>query len=441
MEIPTTRMTMLVAQDEEEYRLGHGFYLTIDHNDPNLHGSLVNTLSKGQFPFWLAIGIELVSRNALGMFEPTDILQPYDFGNMSFQPVFWGTTDQENAQNIAFHFTSYLLENDHLSSLINMYKTNQNENADNFANELFYSHFGHEMGVPWGLHFINMQANAQSGTLYTISIRTELAEFHIAFGNAKQYFTVERINEKIDYFHGAIIFTRDLYSDFVNVELRHFPIRFIMSYESNITTTATADFNGIINLRGLGGDRGYRVLLVAAHELSHIFNGTLLFCPFDEGFADVANFWFNQKFALNYPIFANSDHQTIEDMRALTSEFVHLRAHFRLYFEEHLLNRGFVWRYTDPHADNYIAEINTYNTAFSFVLYLIDTYGLDKYMQVHWNKNNFDNVYGKSIYEAIEQWQLFLEDLAFNFREADPDMWEEYVESFKLGMAFRLGQN
>ena len=72
--IPTTRMTIFKATDDiTEHRFGHGFYLTLNHDDINTYGVLTNALTNGQLPMWLSIGIELVARNATGIFEPKEI--------------------------------------------------------------------------------------------------------------------------------------------------------------------------------------------------------------------------------------------------------------------------------------------------------------------------------------------------------------------------------
>jgi len=89
IDIPSTAMTILVAQDEGNYRLGHEFYITLDYQNTNLHGMLTNLLSKGQLPFWLSVGIELFSKYELRLFEPSDVTSFDDFSNMSFLPVLW----------------------------------------------------------------------------------------------------------------------------------------------------------------------------------------------------------------------------------------------------------------------------------------------------------------------------------------------------------------
>ena len=54
-------------------------------------------------------------------------------------------------------------------------------------------------------------------------------------------------------------------------------------------------------------------------------------------------------------------------------------------------------------------EIQSYVTSSSFVRYLIDMYGADLYLNVHFNPCNFENVYALSLQEMIQSWVAFLE--------------------------------
>jgi len=48
------------------------------------------------------------------------------------------------------------------------------------------------------------------------------------------------------------------------------------------------------------------------------------------------------------------------------------------------------------------------STAGSFVQYLIDTYGIEAYLRVHFDRGLFDEVYGRSLQEMIDEWVEFL---------------------------------
>lgn len=63
------------------------------------------------------------------------------------------------------------------------------------------------------------------------------------------------------------------------------------------------------------------------------------------------------------------------------------------------------------------AMLATHGVAPSFTIYLIEAYGIEKYMQVHFNSHAFENIYGITIFEMIERWEAFLTDLMEEIRQ------------------------
>ena len=67
-------------------------------------------------------------------------------------------------------------------------------------------------------------------------------------------------------------------------------------------------------------------------------------------------------------------------------------------------------------SPSFAPEISSYRTSASFVLYLLETYGGQAYLQVHHNLDNFENIYGITIHEMIIRWQDFLDDFVNELR-------------------------
>jgi len=286
------------------------------------------------------------------------------------------------------------------------------------------------MGEPWRLNYLNARGAVQPA--YSISLLTDLADMHFSFAYLSRSFDESHLNKKVEYIHGAINFTRDFYSQFTDIP-DVFPIDFFMSYEPLSITRGWASARpdlARVTLQGLGTYMSSTSWLLVVHELSHIFTGANVFVPFDEGLADFLNFQFNTGYALNYELIADDYNQNMLMEQIFRDHFeplnlwghsasvlvsadeIHLFAYTYLKHNTHFELRGFAGRFADPLAPYYIPEINTYELALSFVLYLVDTYGIDHYMQVHWDNDNFDNVFGKPLEDAIQEWREFLNALS-----------------------------
>jgi len=76
----------------------------------------------------------------------------------------------------------------------------------------------------------------------------------------------------------------------------------------------------------------------------------------------------------------------------------------------HFSQGGFIEGIYPQFLPNFIMELSTYITAESFTIYLLETHGKEKFSQVYFHIENFENVYGITLQEMIDRWLEFLEE-------------------------------
>ena len=407
------------------------------HSDKNTLGWVVNFMFSGRIPVWLSVGIEAVAKSDMGLFMPDyyTITVPDHFGDLLFNPGFWGTEINKNAINIAYHFVRYLIEINELESLIEEYLRLQNgwDQANVLASQMFYNYFAYELDTAIVLDYMStISTSAHNG--YRLTIPSYLNVYNFIFSCFSQY--RENIMNYIYALDTETLFVINWYSQFIDFEFTPINVN-VFARTINPQFGGLADFSGnLINIYQFWVGAGMHGIM--AHEVSHAINGQINrqpIAPLDEGLANVLMFqFFESEYNETYMFFLTvnyiqdnfgSDHRRMELLTNtwLRDMDMHFRAYYRLNHTDYVHgggpfgtgsngNIGFVVRYTNPNAEYHIAAINTYTTALSFVHYLITTYGAEYYMQVHWDVNNFENVYGKTIFELIEEWRSFLINLA-----------------------------
>jgi len=382
--------------------------VSLNFNDLNTFGWLTHILSRGELPVWLSVGLEAYIKSDLGLFAPTQIdLTSLDyFGDIPFAPKNWGTTENYVAINIAYSLINHLLENDLLSDVIA-----QPSNASSH----FYDHFGRHMNTSLSLDFFYMIGG------YSIVTFDHLATYNFIFDCFTSTTTVQNIRAYVDYLSAATSFTIDLMANFRDFEAM--PLSFNIWYDADSSfLSGRYMFNHNINIYMDWGMTAF--LYTVAHEVSHSVVYSMIgipnpIIPLSEGFANVTSILFNKsEYSQCYHLFSmlEINRLGIESIRELFelewSYGVHFPAHRRLTRENYSVEGvGFGSRGKGIGFSEYMNPINTYITATSFVIWLIDGYGLDSFMEVFWNVGNFYGVYGRDVGGMIEQWRGFLDEL------------------------------
>ena len=337
-----------------------------------------------RLPFWLLNGIESVARrNAnIDIFDPVsngidfEIERVNSLNDFRFIPSIWGSHEHISAINSAYHFTVYLLENDYFHQLIDLYSIGDRETANDLAKAQYYNFSNLILDTSTSLLFGN-------GT-YVLTYHGEFSDTNFIIDNFQQ----SNMNDKEHIavgrsFEEVTAFVINWYSQHFQWELRRFN-------------------HNIVHLTHIGPPVGRRDTIIslypetwiAAHETVHgvdmqIKGVTPSFTPFAEGLAMYLT-WL----ATNDDI---REHCPIEDLDNPD----------RFTFAQGVGTVVANFNYTNPHYNPYL---NSYGLAGGFVQYLIETYGADKYFQVHWNFRNFEYVYAIALDEMVERWVALLRE-------------------------------
>lgn len=252
------------------------------------------------------------------------------------------------------------------------------------------------------------------------------------FGDLQDGISMEDARAYIAYIYDATNFTIDFIAQFREFESRN--ITFQIWYgEGNLV------FGGGGGLMAIDRVVLFNLLsvMVAGHEVVHAVMHQIgeprPIRPLEEGFADFINDTFNKSEDFDHSLPYHDEIYGEGFIRHAYSFYYdylwHFAAHYRLTNHDYrAIHVGFGTFYTSVSAPDHIAAINTYATATSFVIYLVETYGMDNFMKVLWDVDNFINVYGQDIHGMIEEWRRFL----YNFVSSNEyaEEWEELAISY-----------
>jgi len=433
------RLSIIFTQDEALYsvRSFGGQHLALNPYDPATYGWFIYSMTMGAIPMWLSVGMEMAARG---------IDFDYPLGglcDMYFAPFAWGSAENRQPISTAYHFVNYLIGNEYLAEIITLYLADDWNAANRLATERFNLFTGYDLDT-----FLRIQF---SGTSYSVTANTYMAYYSFDFPQFHyhlewpvgiweltravldiDYMDNARLMRTVDYLEDTILFVKNWYAEFVDFDF--FPIETRIPME--IRTFAAAPGAMIIPINGMAA--------AAAHEVSHIISTQMLdgiyFIPFEEGLAEVVHiahmFFDRDRHGWAYQIWPEDVDDTISALyefgifdsyaeatavRALAARafmyddyehyfaFSHFLAYATLNAPPYEVLRGRMRRwFTGPTYVNSSIELYTYFTSVSFVRYLIERYGPEKYMQVHVDVSRFEYVYGIALYEMVQEWLEFL---------------------------------
>ena len=381
--LPISSSTIIISFSEED--------------ETTIFGQAIDAVlasSRHQLPFWFSSGIEAYIQSNAGLLYLIEGDISDDFGDMSFLPHFWGTTEHETAINTAGNFVKFLSDNGLFDKLVGLYLEEDIRTADQAARTHFLSFAGKPMSES------NFRLELRSDDGYLVTQSTEWGEYIFIFNTFQHFFDAVAMQQDIDSADRASEFVAGWYSehfDFVFVPITH---RIYMDSELMISGRYLNTFAAASGPANLIRYSGMSVAFPHAvpHEVSHILEwqiGRDPFITFSEGLANVI--WFS------FADYIGFDVETIG-----FSRFDHPWAFWYLDSETYLnpSDLGGSFAVSTPRR---FQEISHHVTATSFVQYLIETYGAEKYLQVHWDVDGFDEVFGISIEEMILRWREFLE--------------------------------
>ena len=460
---------------------------TINHDDVNTLGWLIHTWSEGRLPVWFSVAVETQVRAQLGLFEPVDdLIIPEYFGDLLFTPREWGKEEHTQAINTAYWFAAYLREAGRLHDLIDLYMSQETDAANELAMELFDGFTG---GVTHRLLVrVHMVESIVGGAdAYRIFIPTNKANYMIMFGTFEEYLDMPfyRMMEHIGILDDAITFVYNWFTEHLSTSFTFRPINTRITYgRSDPNFYQGFAYNaytmGIYNIYRRIDYLPIIFKRFGAHEAGHVIARQtgipIANCPIEEGLVMyienlalhpflqqneyyydiwredfISNFTsyasralfhnqYNETWLSDQPERADALYNVVKNMLSndgFNTAF-HVRAHTRAYFYLNhfdLIPPGPVREFILVtrrlfEAGGALPSVNSHFTGQSFTLYLIDNYGIDKFMQffhASFNHDRFESIYGTDIHIMAERWQQFLTELIEELRADVMAILEENV--------------
>jgi len=420
-------MQIIFTEDEEHYSISTAIThnLIINPYDPTTNGWFVYSMALGYIPMWLSAGMETVARGLDFSYPLSALCEMY------FAPFSWGTTQHRQAISTTYQFVSHLIENGYLVELLELYISSNTDDANLLAAEKFYLFSGYLLDVFFGLEF--------SGTSFHVTANTDMAfytfEFpafyhQIQWPDTDVWYVSRRVLD-IDYMDKARLLRSVAIMDDSIMFTKHWFAEFIDFEFTPIITSVPMEI-----IMGAGAWAGRMMVPISGisqltvHEATHVISSALgdTFLPFEEGLAMVLqskhSFFDRDRFGVEYQTWAARVEaiisamynagvfesyavaEAVRDFLIADFEqgviFEHFLAYIGLNTPEMSVFPPFrPWPGTPP-------EIHSYITSSSFVRYLIDTYGAEKYMEVFFNTDRFQRVYGVSLEAMLDEWMEFL---------------------------------
>jgi len=417
-----------LASNRDEYRFELRpilLYLSIRHDCLDNIGWLTHAKSEQRLPMWLSVGIEAVARSRIGLYSQSQINAfSENFGDLLFTPINWGATEHVNAVASSYSFVKFLDAYGYLPKIINYYMAHNQQSARALSSSAFYRFVGKYGPTTHYLHF-----DAEGG--YAFNTGTDMAFYSFVFDSIYEYIEFERIMNYVNFMDDGIRVAVGWYKEFYDFYFT--PIEVNIFYNPG-RGLGFAYYPWRIHLYNLRRFPPHSISHEASHLLTTLISNDYdkIFTPFDEGLA----FYlmakhgiydrFNHGFQLQYRYYATMHHidsmsggfygvEAIVRELLSNSDFIGLD-HFFAYLVLGQYIEGLClvpWFWTRASRVMYgqyesIGDISTFQTAASFVAYLIEEYGAKAYMQVHFDVSSFEYVYGVSICEMIDSWKLFL---------------------------------
>ena len=379
-----------------------------------------------------------------------DIAIIESFGDLLFVPV-WGRAGQARqaeAISMAYHFTRFLIDEGYFADLVEYYMDENRAAAESLSAAAFYSFAGSSslsdnldttrvarQGYSTNASMAHHRLIISQGPdyAYAIAIQTDMAAYRFVFDSFNQGLAPSIFSAYVDYMDDGILFAVEWYRAWVDFDF--YPMEVYVFYrQSERNFYAEAIYPWLINIYEIGNFPPTSI----SHEASHLLTTRVLhdhgyiFTPFDEGlaFAIMAYHGIHDRFNHGFEYQFRRGREPISTwrlnrmvgrngapvVRNIVDEF-DIIGLFHMY--AYLEHGGYIdgislnfWSHTDRLARQYadIDSIGTFGKAASFVLYLIEAYGAEAYMQVHFDLARFEYVYGAKLHKRIESWLVFLRD-------------------------------
>lgn len=413
-------------------------HIVVSEDPEHSLGAVVSYLSDYKLPAWLSVGLELYWQNNNEEGKSSDLLEGSifnwintaksrgypDFGDAWFIPNYLEEGIIGEAQQIAFMFVQYLDQEKQLQSVVDKFLKDQNEDLN-------------LLGHYWSEFIETPNSTIDASYRYIYSYEEIWFEVHTDKVKARY--------KKEDWDHQQVV----EYQDYLNQGVRYIEDWMNYTLDRPLTFTIYPHINAYKpNYGGLTYQSGdayaielYQVFEVppyrAVHETVHaitfqmgIFSD---FYPLTEGLAEALMYEFEVENRLNVYNKSREDLIFTYDRRNENTLLYNVIQNYEKYSGQSyqpsnpidLIAAMHVWanmasskgwenpldslKYNAGDPD-YNEDLNDYNKAASFVHYLIQTYGKEKFMVIYADITKVEETYNADLESLIKEWKEFLYD-------------------------------
>ena len=387
---------------------GHQYWnvgnnISVCHDNINTHGWLVHHFSLRRFPMWLSVGIETVARSNRGLFEPPPLydfdLQMPNFSDLNFAPRAWGLPEHRQAIYTAYHFIRFLQNQGSLNCLVSLYKNGDHPVATETATYYFgrFSNLNAMLGLILELTMDGKGGNVPCNPLH---VRASTNYGHYEFSLYGPYSRLDAyvLAEIVEFLEEGKLFAKDFFLEYYDFDF--IPITHRLHLCDTNGTGGAAFIDGAHYV--LSGSSSF--ILWGIHEITHLIQahaGVAYFFPIGEGIAEfMVDFFLGETGRDDFNKRRYTRHKIAA---AVLTSGLYLQG-----ASDYARALGF-----HEGSQRYVPEINRHSTSFSFTHFLIQEYGIEKFMEAHALSSSvverFAEVYGMTINEMVGIWREFLE--------------------------------
>lgn len=412
--------------------------IVVSEDRENSQGAIVSYLSDYKLPAWLCVGLELYWQDDREEGESPELFvgsirkwietakswEYPDFGDAWFIPNYLEEEIVGEAQQIALMFIQYLDQEKQLESVVDIFLKDRNEDLN-------------LLGQYWSEFIETPNTAMDTSYRYIFSYEEIWFEVHTGKVNARY--------KKEDWNHRQVV----EYQNYLNQGVRY--VENWMNYTLNypLTFTIYPHKNAYKpNYGGLTYQSGddyaielYQVFEVppyrAVHETVHAITFQMGmfsdFYPLTEGLAEALMYEFEAEKRLyvynkskedlifayerrnenallynviqNYEKYSGQSYQPSNPIDLIAVMHVWANMASRKGWENPL--DSLKYKAVDP---DYNEDLNDYNKAASFVHYLIQTYGKEKFMVIYADMTKVKETYNVGLDSLIQEWKNFLND-------------------------------
>lgn len=427
------RVFWIEGQDQYVFELNAA---RTNFDDMNTFGWLVYSWSLGRLPMWLSAGLEAVARADTGSFVPdgVDAVPPiFVLRDLGFAHINWGSPVQLQSVTAAYYFVRYLHDTGQLAEIVSQYLSSNIVQANALALAAHESgNFGFDFCTMLRLRYhvyfdplahLALSSDSEDGTVELwFNGDSEEVGYFLAEAQFEDYFQIawQAIGDVSEWFEKYLPL-----AGIHGFEREPAQVSFVVEPPSLAAFGSNFARNAVIWTGG-------RV----ARELEPSFVIWEDYAPLWMGFAAaLAELFFplpvGDWVESVRPVLGDSgnraggaaDDAIITAVSAMNISTFHLFAYGHVFQMDMTNDEAREWFESQRAAYESwegpaFPGVNTGNKSMSFVLYLLQEHGSERYIQLHVAPDRFEELYGMPVEEMVGMWHQFLVETVETLRAA-----------------------